>query len=545
MKDQKKQHLLVLMIRFKAIKSRLYFINMETFLEKLLRYYNLSNDDYNELLKEPNLEKLGSPFKFLNIQETSDYIKKSIDENKKILIYGDYDCDGIMSTSIIFNTLKQYKNFKCGYYIPNRELDGYGLTKANIDRFHSLGYQLIICVDNGIGLVDEIDYLNSIGMECIVMDHHTPSKVLPNAKFILHPTVSKFSEINMSAGEVTYYFSRVFLGFNDEYLLTLAMISTLSDMMELKKQNRELVRLGLVALNKNKYENILLLLKDKTNITEGSLSMYAIPKINAIGRIALDNSLFNIVRFFTTDTKDEYLNRINWIESINLKRKELINEAYLNANIKNEGYSVVALLDIKEGLCGLLANKYLEEYKKPTVIFVKSKEDGILKGSIRSKYGFNVIKAFDSLSDLLITSGGHSFAGGLSIKESSLEEFKKRFEELAKEYTFKEEKKNSISINLNEINLQNYEILMNFAPFGYANEKPLFEIDSFNTNMFTYSKDHKHIITNIGINSSLIYFNFPNDVVLNKNVKLFGKFELNTFMNKKTVQFIVNSFEKN
>lgn len=545
MKDQKKQHLLVLMIRFKAIKSRLYFINMETFLEKLLRYYNLSNDDYNELLKEPNLEKLGSPFKFLNIQETSDYIKKSIDENKKILIYGDYDCDGIMSTSIIFNTLKQYKNFKCGYYIPNRELDGYGLTKANIDRFHSLGYQLIICVDNGIGLVDEIDYLNSIGMECIVMDHHTPSKVLPNAKFILHPTVSKFSEINMSAGEVTYYFSRVFLGFNDEYLLTLAMISTLSDMMELKKQNRELVRLGLVALNKNKYENILLLLKDKTNITEGSLSMYAIPKINAIGRIALDNSLFNIVRFFTTDTKDEYLNRINWIESINLKRKELINEAYLNANIKNEGYSVVALLDIKEGLCGLLANKYLEEYKKPTVIFVKSKEDGILKGSIRSKYGFNVIKAFDSLNDLLMTSGGHSFAGGLSIKESSLEEFKKRFEELAKEYTFKEEKKNSISINLNEINLQNYEILMNFAPFGYANEKPLFEIDSFNTNMFTYSKDHKHIITNIGINSSLIYFNFPNDVVLNKNVKLFGKFELNTFMNKKTVQFIVNSFEKN
>lgn len=518
---------------------------METFLEKLLRYYNLSNDDYNELLKEPNLEKLGSPFKFLNIQETSDYVKKSIDENKKILIYGDYDCDGIMSTSIVFNTLKQYKNFKCGYYIPNRELDGYGLTKANIDRFHSLGYQLIICVDNGIGLVDEIDYLNSIGMECIVMDHHTPSKVLPNAKFILHPTVSKFSEINMSAGEVTYYFSRVFLGFNDEYLLTLAMISTLSDMMELKKQNRELVRLGLVALNKNKYENILLLLKDKTNITEGSLSMYAIPKINAIGRIALDNSLFNIVRFFTTDTKDEYLNRINWIESINLKRKELINEAYLNANIKNEGYSVVALLDIKEGLCGLLANKYLEEYKKPTVIFVKSKEDGILKGSIRSKYGFNVIKAFDSLNDLLMTSGGHSFAGGLSIKESSLEEFKKRFEELAKEYTFKEEKKNSISINLNEINLQNYEILMNFAPFGYANEKPLFEIDSFNTNMFTYSKDHKHIITNIGINSSLIYFNFPNDVVLNKNVKLFGKFELNTFMNKKTVQFIVNSFEKN
>ncbi len=518
---------------------------METFLEKLLKYFNLSNDEYSLMCEEPNLEKLGSPYDFLDIQKVSDYIKNSIDEGKKILIYGDYDCDGIMSTSIIFNTLKQYKNYKCGFYIPNRELDGYGLTKANIDRFKSLNYDLIICVDNGITLLDEIDYLNSLGMKCIVMDHHTPLETLPNAEYILHPSVSKFSDINISAGEVTYYFSRVFLERNDDYLLTLAMISTLSDMMELKKHNRELVRLGLKALNEHKYENILLLMKDKNVITEDSLSMYVIPKINAIGRIALDNSLFNIVRYFTTDTTQDYQNRASWIESVNLKRKELVKEAYLTENLKNDNYSIVGVFNIKEGLCGLLANKYLEEYNKPTVIFVKAKEEGVLKGSIRSKDGFNVIKAFESLDDLLLSHGGHSFAGGLTIKESSLEEFKRRFDELAKEYSFKEEVKNTITLNLNEINLKNYDILMSFSPFGYGNEKPSFVIDSFNTNMFTYNKDHKHIITNIGINSSLVYFNFSEDIVLNKNVKLFGKMELNVFNNRKSVQFIVKSFEKN
>lgn len=517
---------------------------MRTFLEKILDYYNISIDNYNKLCEAPSLEKLGSPYEFLLMDEVCKYVKDAIDSKKKILIYGDYDCDGIMATSIIFNTLKQYKDYKSGFYIPNRELDGYGLTKQNIDRFHKLNYEIIICVDNGITLIDEIDYLNYLNMECLVFDHHTPKDILPNAKYILHPTISKFSNINMSAGEVCYYFSRAFLNKNDEYLLTLAMLSTLSDMMELKGKNRELVRLGLGALNKNKYQNIVMLLKDSNEISEEKLSLGVIPKINAIGRLVLDNNLYNIVRFFTTDNEEDYNKRVEWIESNNIRRKELVDKAYSNKVEVCNDNSFVVIEDIPEGLCGLLANKYLDEFNKPVVVFSKCKKEGVLKGSIRSRNGFNVIKVFESLKELLLTSGGHSFAGGLSIYEKDFEKFKEKFDFLAKEYPFIEEPKNTIVLNLSEINLNNYNILLTFGPFGYGHEMPIFEIDSFNTDCFTYSRNHLHITTNLGISSDLVYFNFPSEIVNYKFVKLYGKLAKNSFLNRTTCQFIANSFEK-
>ena len=517
---------------------------MKTFLEKILEYYDITLDDYNALCEIPNLENIGSPYDFLLMDETCKYVKEAIDNNKKILIYGDYDCDGIMATSIIFNTLKQYKDYKAGFYIPNREIDGYGITKENIERFHKLNYDIIICVDNGITLIDEIDYLNSLSMECLIFDHHTPKEQLPKAKYILHPSISKFSDINMSAGEVCYYFSRAFLGINDEYLLTLAMLSTLSDMMEIKGKNRELVRLGLEALNKNKYKNITLLMRENEEINEEKLSLGVIPKINAVGRIVLDNNLYNIVRFFTTDTESDFPKRVEWIEEINKKRKMLVDEAYLNKEKNCNDNSFVSIEEIPEGLCGLLANKYLDKFNKPVVIFSKCKKEGVLKGSIRSRNGFNVIQVFDVLSDLLITSGGHAFAGGLSIYEKDFDNFKERFDLLAKENPFGEDVKKTIVLNLSEINLNNYNILTTFAPFGYGHEMPTFEIDSFNTDCFTYSRNHLHIMTSLGISSNLVYFNFPSEIVNYKFVKLYGKLTKNRFLNKISCQFIVNSFEK-
>ena len=270
---------------------------MKTFLNKLLEYYGITEADFDLLINED--DNLPSFLNFNKIDEASLYLKDKIKNNAKILIYGDYDCDGIMATSIMYLTLEKL-GIKPGFYIPFREKDGYGLTIENIDRFHQLNYDLIILVDNGITLTNEIDYLNKLGMEALIIDHHTPKDILPNAKYIIHPSVSNFGDINMSAGAVSFYFSEALLGYTDPYLLSLASISILSDAMPMIDYNKKLVKKGLVYINEYKFPNLCLLLEKNENINEIDLSMNLVPKINAIGRLINDNNLFNIVKYFIT-----------------------------------------------------------------------------------------------------------------------------------------------------------------------------------------------------------------------------------------------------
>lgn len=325
-----------------------------------------------------------------------------------------------MSTSIMYLTLKT-NDFTPGFYIPFRETDGYGLTKNNIDKFYSLGYKVLILVDNGIKLNDEIDYANSLGMEVIVLDHHINDDKLPNAKYILHPTISGFSDINMSAGTVCFFFSVAYLGLVDEYLLSLGAISTISDLMPLHDKNRTLVSLGLNSINKNKYTNISLLINKKEgNINEKDISMLVAPKVNAIGRLVSDKTLFDIVRYFINFNNDKYIiEKAKWIEFINSERKQMVSNYIKENNIDNSKNSIVIVEDhMKEGLTGLLANKFMQEYKKPAVILVEeSIHPGIYKGSLRSKNGFSINIILEDLKDILLTYGGHENAGGLSLKK--------------------------------------------------------------------------------------------------------------------------------
>ena len=176
---------------------------MKDFKSKILDYYSLTDKEYDDLAKELSINDLPDFLGYDNIEVCANYLREKVRSKAKILIYGDYDCDGIMSTSIIYLTLKT-NDFTPGFYIPYRETDGYGLTKNNIDRFYNLGYRVLVLVDNGITLVDEVEYANSLGMEVVIMDHHTREDVLPNAKFILHPIISNFSKINMSAGSLAF-----------------------------------------------------------------------------------------------------------------------------------------------------------------------------------------------------------------------------------------------------------------------------------------------------------------------------------------------------
>ena len=521
---------------------------MKDFKEKLLEHFKLTEEDFKRLTKEVSLDDLPNFLEYKNINECATYVHKLIEKKEKILIYGDYDCDGIMSTSIMYLTLKT-NDYTPGFYIPFRETDGYGLTKDNVDKFFKLGYRILILVDNGIKLNDEIEYANSLGMEVIVLDHHINDDKLPNAKFILHPIISGFSNINMSAGTVCFFFSIAYLGFVDEYLLSLATISTISDLMPLHDKNRMLVRLGLKAINKNKYLNLFLLVNQKQKaMNEKDISMSIAPKVNAIGRLISDNKLFDIVRYFINIDNKEYIyNKAAWIESVNNLRKEMVFDLIKEKEIDTSKNSIVIIENnIKEGLIGLLANKFMQDYKKPTVVFVEeSNNPNVYKGSMRSKNGFSVNIILEDLKDILLTYGGHENAGGLTLKKDNLEKFEEKFEKAASLHHFIEQKEDSyIEINLSEINIENYEILNKLSPFGFDFETPKFIVKGLKTNFLQLSNNNEHIFTKITPNSSIVYFNYDKTLFDNEFINLIGEFNISYYKGLASVQFKVLSFSK-
>lgn len=521
---------------------------MKSFKEKLLEYYLLNENEYLDLSKEITKENLPSPFKYKKMDEVVDFLHKAVKRKDKILIYGDYDCDGILSTSILYLSLKT-DTYTPGFYIPFRETDGYGLTKENIDRFYSLGYRILILSDNGITLNDEVDYANNLGMIVLIFDHHTEESTLPNAKYILHPKLCEFSSVNMCAGSVAFFFSYAYLGFIDDYLLTLSMITTISDMMELIGINRIIVKLGLDILNKNRYTNIVKLINPETPLfTENNISMEVAPKVNAVGRIITDNKLFNIVRYFINFDDDSFIeNTAQWIESTNKYRKDLVTAFSTQKTLIDDNMNsiIVKCEDLKEGLTGLVASRFMEEYQKPTVVLTKgTANDYILKGSIRSKNGFDINIILNDLSDILLTYGGHQNAGGLSLKADKFDEFKIRFEKAALKHPFENENKRFIEININEISKENYDFMRTLAPFGQGFKQPDFVIKNINKSFFKFSNDQKHIITRINPNSSIVGFNYDKKILSFDKVNLYGSLDINYYRGYSSIQFKINSVQK-
>ena len=517
-----------------------YFMD---FRQKLLDYYGLSEQDYSELtkpLEELDLPDFNAPPDMAKIKER---IFKAIENKEKILIYGDYDCDGICSTSIMVKTFDKL-GYKVSYYIPIRYLDGYGLNVKNVIKIKNAGFSLIITVDNGISQHEAIDKANELGMDVIVIDHHEVPEEQVHALGIIHPSVSHISEVFGCGGFMSLITSAALLGGYDPYLLTLAGLSTVSDMMELKEYNRNVVRLALENLRNYKYKPLMSLL-DSPIINEKSFGLEVAPKINAVGRLIDDKNINLLVRFLLSEDDDEIFKLSSWIKNTNELRKTLTKEAVENLpkDLLNEA-GIVLKLDIKEGLIGLIANRLLNEYNVPSIIFTEDSTDkSFLKGSIRSKEGFNVQKAFESLEKYMVAGGGHALAGGLTIKASDFDDFKHDFIELCKEYKITKVEPPSIEINLQDVNFKNYGILREFSPFGMGFAEPFFSIRNLPTKSLQFISFGKHLSTPISINSKILGFNISeSEVKSHLSLDLFGNLTTSIFRDKTTVEFRVSDY---
>ena len=510
---------------------------MESLKEALLKHYQLSEADYASLCLPPDVRSLPFIDKDAATISAKQRILEALAKKEKILIYGDYDCDGIMATSILTYAFDKL-SYKVAHYIPSRYNDGYGLTMDNAVKIAQAGYNLIILVDNGVSCEKEVSYLLSKGIESIIIDHHELPLVLPPSLSLIHPTTLHYGQYPVSAGYLSFLFATALLDELDPYLLILGALSTISDMMPLKGHNREIVRLALHYLSLYPYPTIQGLTK-RTFIDEDVLSLEIIPKINAVGRIVEDSSVNRTVTYFAFPNGEKRDALAAWMDENNTLRKTLSLSALEGIEVDASAPAIFVLGSLKEGLNGLLANRLLQTYHKPIAVLSPSAHDpNAYVGSIRSQEGFLFPEFAAYASDKLLRYGGHGFAGGFSIEKSKLAEFKAAFMDYAASHPLQEVKEEEIPLALKDINPVTFDLVASFGPFGFDHKKPTFVLEDIDTSVLSYSRDENHISTPLGPSCRVLGFSMPkSELSKAKAVDLHGQFALGEWKGKSNIEF--------
>lgn len=475
-----------------------------------------------------------NPYDYKDMDKVVGMILKAINDNEKIVIYGDYDADGICSVSILKRTF-DLMNYNIGYYIPNRYEDGYGITIKKVQQFYEKGYSLIICVDNGIRTFEAVEEAKNLNMKVIVLDHHQREEKLPNFDLFLHPEYSSFTNYNMCGASVCYYVSRALLAREDEICLALAGIATLADVMPLVDQNKLIVSRAIECLNKKQYKAIDLLNTSNKKYDENLLGMQIIPKLNAVGRICKNNIANNLVKFLTSNDETEMNKLALFIDKTNEQRKKISEEGFVNLDKKQYSSKIIIEKsdDMLEGVNGIIAAKFMDKYKVPSIIFSLDETKTKYKGSGRSIKGVNIIELLEK-SSCIETFGGHKGAAGVTIIKEDYDKFCSSIMEVCNNYEYKDEYIELIEVSKDELTFKAYQDLMRFSPFGEGNSKPLFILKNCDKKEFYLSKDKKHVLMNISNDASVAGFNLSNKLKEACEIyNLIFKIELNNMYSNK------------
>lgn len=458
--------------------------NQEEIINTLLKNRGITNSDQkkeflNPLLQSVTFESIG--IKEEEIKKTAKRIERAIKNNEVIVIFGDYDVDGVTGTALLWETL--YWNF--GYknvfpYIPHRINEGYGISEKGIDGVlleHS-DTSLIITVDNGIVAGDAIKYAASKKIDVIVTDHHVPGEKLPESLAIVHTT-------NVCGASVAFLLSLYLEGkkiTEDDPRLDLVALATVADLVPLIGPNRVLLHFGIQALRRSKRPGIESLVKS-SSIEKSKIGVYEIghilaPRINAAGR--LDHALDSL-RILCTRNRERSDILARQLSEVNKERQSMTQEASSVAKslvvFESEMKIIVSSsADYKQGIIGLIASRLTEEFYRPALVISEGEE--ISKGSARSIKGVNIIELIRSSSTYLLEMGGHPMAAGFSLKTRDIASFTKEISKNAAEYIEEQYFQRSINIDfeLNDelITEKTYLEIQKLAPFGMGNNEPTF-----------------------------------------------------------------------
>ena len=440
----------------------------------------------------PKLNHLHNPFLMKDMDVAVKRLNKALGKKERILVYGDYDVDGTTSVALVYKFLQQFSS-NIDYYIPDRNEDGYGISKRGVDYAHSTGVKLVIVLDCGIKAIDEIAYAKSLGIDFIVCDHHVPDDELPCAVAILNPKRidSTYPYPHLSGCGVGFKFMQAFAMDNgipaDQLypLLDLVAVSIASDLVPIMGENRILAFHGIKQINHSPSIGLKAII-NVCGLSEKEIGINDIifkigPRINASGRIQQGKVAVDLL---IENNLEVALDMSRQINEFNETRKELDKSMTEEANRIVEGLEsfderraiVIFNPDWHRGVIGIVASRLTEVYHRPAVVITCTGE--IATGSARSVTGFDVYKAMESCRDLLDNFGGHTYAAGFSLKVENIEAFAKRFEEFVTDNILPEQTAPVIEIDaeleFQQINRKFFTDMKKFAPHGPDNTKPIF-----------------------------------------------------------------------
>ncbi len=522
----------------------------------------ISKDEIREFLN-PTRDDFHDPFLMPDMEKAVERILIAIQNKEKIIIYGDYDVDGITSVTVLKKFLEE-QGLKTGEYIPNRLNEGYGLNKEAVKNISEQGYTLIITVDCGISCIEEIEYAKELGMEVIVTDHHEPGEIIPDCLAVVDAKRKDnkypFNQL-AGVGVVFKLIQAISLKLNleaKEYLkyLDIVCVGTISDIVPLIDENRVITKLGLKLVERTRNIGLKILLESTgyKEINSTTISFGIAPRINACGRMGEEKEALEL---FLTNNIQEAKQISERLNQYNIERQETEKQIFKQAiqEIEEENKDVPCIILGKEGwhhgIIGIVASKVTDIYFKPSILICFEGEEG--KGSGRSIPGFDLHDAVMNCNTYVEKFGGHSMAIGINVKKENFEKFKKEFEEYVQNSHINDIIpiiKIDKEIDLRKINIQDIRDLKLLEPYGEANKMPLFLIKNMKIQSIRTLSEGKHIKLKLGIDNYIadaIGFNMGNiaeQYLIGDRVDVVGSLEINDFGDNENIQINLKDIRK-
>ncbi|GAB3802120.1 single-stranded-DNA-specific exonuclease RecJ [Virgibacillus kimchii] len=453
----------------------------------------------------PAIEDLYQPEQMPMMEKAAACVHAAVEKQEKILVYGDYDADGVSSTTVLLKTLKELGAI-CDFYIPNRFTEGYGPNEDAFRRAYYDGFQLIITVDTGIASIHEAEIAKELGIDLIITDHHEIQEKIPDAYAIIHPKHAPDYPFQELAGVgVAFKFAEKLLGYFPKHLLEFAAIGTIADLVPLISENRILAYYGLKAMTQTSNEGVKALKQlcnIEGNVTEEDIGFLLGPRINAVGRLQ-DAGL--AVQLFMTEDMEEARQIAEEIAELNLERQRIVEKIVREAekmvigDKKEQPVIIVCKEGWNEGVLGIVASRLVQKYDRPAIVLAYKPDTGEVKGSARSIPAFDLFTNCMEVRNLFTHFGGHAQAAGMTLPYENVDqldvELKKRILSRLSMEDFKQQLEISKSLGIREIDENLIHDINKLAPFGMKNPKPLIEIKSvpFESRQIGATKNHLKI----------------------------------------------------
>ncbi|PTX55350.1 exonuclease RecJ [Melghirimyces profundicolus] len=455
---------------------------------RLLINRGLSDPDEARRFLWVSQDALHDPFLMDGMDQAVKRIRKALDRGEKIRIYGDYDADGVSSTSLMMKVF-QSLDAHVDYYIPNRFTEGYGLNEGALIQAKEAGIDLVVSVDTGISAAAEAEIAKELDLDLIVTDHHEPPDVLPDAYAVINPKKPGCSyPFDMLAGVgVAFKLAQALLGRFPEELLEIAALGTIADLVPLVDENRVLTALGLEQMNRRQNVGLSALMEVSGvdgDVGAGHVGFSLGPRINAGGRL---DTAETAVELLLTEDPEEARTMAEELDRMNRERQKLVEEIAQEACAmveaepdKHRRFIVVAAPGWNVGVIGIVASRLVEKYYRPTIVLGIDEETGMAKGSARSITGLDMYRALTECADLLPHFGGHEMAAGMSLPREHLPDLHKRLDRVVGERLSQEDyiplSKVEADLGVADVDVKLVEELERLAPFGMGNPTPRFRL---------------------------------------------------------------------